>query len=80
MVTDLAGLIASAKMRSNFSATGLRMFEGNLHLSSYGHRGMHWAVVLPPSILLGLGPPVVKTTVLEFISAQSPHFMNNELS
>ena len=46
-----------------------------MRLTSYGHLGMHWAVMLPPSILLGLGPLVIKTTALEFISAQSPHFM-----
>ena len=75
LLTDLAGHIASAKQHSNFNATGLCMFEGNLHLTSYTHLGMHWAVMLPSSILLGLGPLVVKTTALEFISAQSPHFM-----
>ena len=35
---------------------------------------MHWIVMVPSSILLGIGP-LVMTTALEFISAQSPHFM-----
>ena len=36
---------------------------------------MHWTAMLIPSILLGVGPLIVMTTALEFISAQSPHFM-----
>ena len=73
LVTDLGGHITFAE-KYNFS-TGLCMFEGNIRSTSYGHLGMHWAVMLLPSILLGLGPLVIKTTALEFISAQSPHFM-----
>ena len=30
---------------------------------------MHWAVLIPPSILLGIGRPIVSATVFEFISA-----------
>ena len=33
---------------------------------------MHWAVIIPPSLLLGIGPLLVVATALEFISAQSP--------
>ena len=40
---------------------------------------LHWAVLLPPNILLGIGPPIVMTTVLEFISAQSPQSMKGLL-
>ena len=40
---------------------------------------MHWAVLIPPNILLGIGPPIVMTTVLEFISAQSPQSMKGLL-
>ena len=36
---------------------------------------MHWTAMLAPSILLGVGPLIVMTTALEFISAQSPHSM-----
>ena len=39
----------------------------------------HWAVLLPPNILLGIGSPIVMTTVLEFISAQSPQSMKGLL-
>ena len=40
---------------------------------------LHWAVLLPPNILLGIGSPIVMTTVLEFISAQSPQSMKGLL-
>ena len=40
---------------------------------------MHWAVLLPPNLLLGIGSPIVMTTVLEFISAQSPQSMTGLL-
>ena len=40
---------------------------------------MHWAVLIPPNVLLGIGPPIVTATVFEFISAQSPHSMKGLL-
>ena len=41
--------------------------------------GMHWSVMMPSAIFLGLGPMIVIATVFEFISAQSPHFMKGFL-
>ena len=35
--------------------------------------------MLPSSFLFGIGPLIVMTTTLEFISAQSPHFMKGLL-
>ena len=40
---------------------------------------MHWAVVVPPGLLLGIGPLLVIATTLEFISAQSPQSMKGLL-
>ena len=40
---------------------------------------LHWAVLLAPNILLGIGSPIVRTTVLEFVSAQSPQSMKGLL-
>ena len=37
--------------------------------------GMHWSVLLPSNILLGIGPSIVTATTYEFVSAQSPHSM-----
>ena len=33
---------------------------------------MHWTVLIPVNIFLGIGPYLVTTTTFEFISAQSP--------
>ena len=45
----------------------------------YRALNMHWSVLIPPSILLGIGPLIVTTSTLEFISAQSPHSMKGLL-
>ena len=47
--------------------------------SSSRHLDMHWSFMLPPSFLFGIGPLIVMSTTLEFISAQSPHFMKGLL-
>ena len=36
---------------------------------------MHWTVLIPVNIFLGIGPYLVTTTTFEFISAQSPETM-----
>ena len=41
--------------------------------------GMHWSVMIPPVIFLGIGPALVTATVFEFISAQSPLSMKGFL-
>ena len=45
------------------------------HALKYPVLEMHWAVLIPPNLLLGIGPPVVIATIFEFISAQSPYSM-----
>ena len=40
---------------------------------------MHWGVLIPPTLLLGIGPMLVIATTLEFISAQSPQSMKGLL-
>ena len=40
---------------------------------------MHWAVLIPPNVLLGIGPLIVTATIFELISAQSPHSMKGLL-
>ena len=73
LVNDLVGHIIFAKHHSTSN-------EGSMCLFVYGgsyfpYLEMHWSVMIPPSILLGVAQLVVMTTALEFISAQSPHFM-----
>ena len=41
--------------------------------------GMHWATLIPSTVLIGIGPPLVTVTIFEFISAQSPHTMKGLL-
>ena len=49
---------------------------GYLH---YPTLNLHWSVLIPPNLLLGIGPLIVETSTLEFISAQSPHSMKGFL-
>ena len=53
--------------------------DNNAHALKYPVLEMHWAVLIPPNILLGIGPPIVVATVFEFISAQSPSSMKGFL-
>ena len=41
--------------------------------------GMHWSVLIPFDVLIGIGPTLVTVTTLEFISAQSPRSMKGLL-
>ena len=50
------------------------------HVSlSYPVLNMHWAVLIAPSLFLRIGPLLIIATMLEFISAQSPHSMKGVL-
>ena len=74
LVIDLIGHALYNKHDTNASEeVSLCMFHYN-GISSR-HLGMHWSVMVLPSVLLSIGPLVIMTTSLEFISAQSPHFM-----
>ena len=42
---------------------------------TYSSLNMHWSVLIPPNLLLGMGPLIAITTTYEFISAQSPQSM-----
>ena len=46
---------------------------------NYPALNLHWAVLIVPSMLLEIGPLLTVTTVLEFISAQSPQSMKGLL-
>ena len=49
------------------------------HTLQYPALDMHWSVLIPPSLFLGVGPLIISTTTLEFISAQSPQSMKGFL-
>ena len=46
---------------------------------TYPALNMHWGVLIPSTLLLGIGPMLVIATTLEFISAQSPQSMKGLL-
>lgn len=46
---------------------------------TYSALNLHWSVLTVPSVLLGVGPLIVSTATLEFISAQSPQPMKGFL-
>ena len=51
----------------------------NNKVITYPTLDMHWAVLIPPNLFLGIGPLIVIATTLEFISAQSPQSMKGFL-
>jgi peptide/histidine transporter 3/4 len=79
LVTDVVG---HAFNRNSFASNGLCVFQAKWSQNwslTYPSLDMHWAVLIPPSLLLGLGPFLVIATTLEFISAQSPQSMKGLL-
>ena len=80
LIIDLAGHLHSV---DDLGTGSHCMFAytrvNNAHALTYPVLEMHWAVLIPPNILLGIGPPIVVATILEFISAQSPHSMKGLL-
>ena len=72
LITDLVG--HSLKTISNHSQCMFQFYTVNGTLQ-YPALDMHWSVLFPPSLLLGVGPLIVMTATLEFISAQSPQSM-----
>ena len=55
-----------------------RVIEYN-YTTEYQPLHLHWYVLIPSNIFLSIGPQLVSTTTLEFISAQSPHSMKGLL-
>ena len=75
---DLAGHLHSMNdlgTGSHCMFTYTRANYDNTHSLRYPVLEMHWAVLIAPNILLGIGPPIVVATIFEFISAQSPSSM-----
>ena len=78
LITDVVGHLLK---QSNISNHTQCMFQ--VHRTrgaiSYPALNMHWSVLIPPTLLLRIGPLIVITTILEFISAQSPQSMKGLL-
>ena len=53
--------------------------DESVHIFEVSELNMHWSVLIPFNVLLGVGPKLVTATTFEFISAQSPHYMKGLL-
>ena len=80
LITDAVGHSVVSKNTST-NVTVQCMFQVTTFNYTNDHQplNMHWYVLIPPSVFLGLGPLVVIATTIEFISAQSPHSMKSLL-
>ena len=80
LVTDIVGHTENTGISSSNNYTQC-VFQVSLSHKTviYHSLNMHWAVVVPPGLLLGIGPLLVIATTLEFISAQSPQSMKGLL-
>ena len=73
---DLAGHIMSNGNSPNSTSMCMLIHH---HRFEHAVLKLHWAVMLVPYLLLGLGPPLATATTFEFISAQSPSSMKGLL-
>ena len=76
LVIDTVGHAINRTTVSNYTQC---MFRAIPNSPINPNLDMHWAVLIPPNLLLGIGPLLVIATTLEFISAQSPQSMKGLL-
>ena len=76
LVVDTVGCVVNRESVTNYTQCMFRAIPNSLINPNLD---MHWAVLLPPNLLLGIGPLLVIATTLEFISAQSPQSMKGLL-
>ncbi len=79
LLTDVVGHIENISKSSNHSRCVFQVIISHRKNLVVDSLDMHWSVLIPPSLLLGLGPLMVIATTLEFISAQSPQSMKGLL-
>ena len=78
VITDVVGHSLEADNISNGTQCMFQVYR--IHgIIYYPALNLHWSVLIPPSLLLGVGPLLVITASLEFISAQSPQPMKGFL-
>ena len=78
LVTDIVGHSLNGTTGLNNTQCMFQVFRTNT-TASYPALNMHWSVLIPPNLLLGIGPLIVIATTYEFISAQSPQSMKGLL-
>ena len=74
LTIDLIGHSLKSNI-SNHTQCIFQVYRTDNGTLDYPSLNMHWSVLIPPSLLLGIGPLIVITTTFEFISAQSPQSM-----
>ena len=79
LVTDITGHVLNISNSSNHTQCVFQVTLSPIRSATYYSFNMHWAVLIPPSLLFGIGPLLVIATTLEFISAQSPQSMKGLL-
>ena len=60
---------------SNHTQCMFQVYRMSNETLAYPALDIHWSVLIPPNLLLGIGPLIVVTTTFEFISVQSPQSM-----
>ena len=79
LITDIAGHAVNHANASNYSLCVFQVAFSHSGSLMHDSLNMHWAVIIPISLLQGIGPLTVTVTTLEFISAQSPQSMKGLL-
>ena len=79
LVTDITGHVLNISNSSNHTQCVFQVTFSPTGKVTYHSFNMHWGVLIPPSLLFGIGPLLVIATTLEFISAQSPQSMKGLL-
>ena len=78
LIIDVVGHSLEADNISNGTQCMFQVYRIH-NIIYYPALNMHWSVLIPPSLLLGVGPLLVITASLEFISVQSPQPMKGFL-
>ena len=80
LIVDIMGHSMNRSSDTNNTQCMFQVFlTNNNKVITYPTLDMHWAVLIPPNLFLGIGPLIVVATTLEFISAQSPQSMKGFL-
>ena len=80
LIIDLVGHSNTSPQHSNHTSFQCMFKVTSINYTKeFTPLNMNWFVLIPPSLLLGIGSPIVTATTIEFISAQSPHSMRSLL-
>jgi peptide/histidine transporter 3/4 len=78
LVIDVVGHSLHGTTGLNNTQCMFQVYRTNT-TASYPALNLHWSVLIPPNLFLGIGPLIVISTTYEFISAQSPQSMKGLL-